>query len=99
MKYLIVEKERGLFLGAYKTYFLFAKNNIFPILKAPSFETESDAEYYIANYLKTDDKTYGIIQIDTDDKYVSIIDILKSGYSEYTHNMIDFMPMPSGAIH
>jgi hypothetical protein len=99
MRYLIVEKERGLFLGAYRDYYLFARNNIFPIGKAPSFDTEADAEYYIKNYLQSNDRVYGVIQIDTKGKYVSIIDILKAGYSEYTHNLIDFIPMPSEAIH
>ncbi len=99
MKYLIVEKDRGLFLGAYRNNFLFARNNIFPIVKAPSFDTEQDAEYYIENYLKTDERTYGIIQVQSKDKYVSVIDVIKAGYKEYTHNLIDFLPMDSEAIH
>ncbi len=99
MKYLIVEKDRGLFLGAYRNNFLFARNNIFPIVKAPSFDTEQDAEYYIENYLKTDGRTYGVIQVESKDKYVSVIDVIKAGYKEYTHNLIDFLPMDSEAIH
>lgn len=101
MRYLIVEKERGLFLGAYKQYFLFARNNIFPIVRAPSFESLEDAEYYIAAHLKKeeDDRTYGVIEVESKDRYVGIIDILKAGYKEYTHELIDFLPMQSEAIH
>jgi len=99
MKYLIVEKDRGLFLGAYRNNFLFARNNIFPIVKAPSFDSEEDAAYYIENYLKTTERTYGIIQVESKDKYVSVIDVIKAGYKEYTHNLIDFLPMDSEAIH
>jgi hypothetical protein len=46
-----------------------------------------------------DERDYGIIQVETKDKYVSIIDIIKAGYEEYTHNLIDFLPMDSEAIH
>jgi hypothetical protein len=99
MRYLIVEKNRGLFLGAYRNNFLFARHCVFPILRAPSFSTEEDAEYYIENYLKMNERDYGIIQVETKDKYVSIIDIIKAGYEEYTHNLIDFLPMDSEAIH
>jgi len=99
LKYLIVEKDRGLFLGAYKNIFLFARNNIFPVVKAPSFDSEEDAEYYIDNYLKMDERTYGIIKVQSKDKYVSVIDVIKAGYKEYTHNLIDFLPMDSEAIH
>lgn len=101
MRYLIVEKERGLFLGAYKNLFLFARSNIFPIVRAPSFESLQDAEYYIASYLKTenDGRTYGVIEVESKDKYVNVVDVIKAGYKEYTHDLIDFLPMQSEAIH
>jgi hypothetical protein len=99
MRYLIVEKDRGLFLGAYKEYFLFARNNIFPIVKAPSFNTLEEAELYIAYYLNETDRKYGVIEVDSKNKYVNIVDVLKAGYKEYTHNLIDFLPMQSEAIH
>ena len=99
MRYLIVEKEKGLFLGSFRTLYLFAKGNIFGIVKAPSFGTEVDAEYYIANYLPKEDAKYGVISVESKDKYVSIIDIIKAGYGEYTHDLIEFLPMQSEAIH
>jgi hypothetical protein len=68
-------------------------------VKAPSFDSEEDAAYYIENYLKTTERTYGIIQVESKDKYVSVIDVIKAGYKEYTHNLIDFLPMDSEAIH
>lgn len=99
MRYLIVEKDKGVFLGSVRSSFLFAKYNIFPVVKAPSFDSEASAEYYIENYLPKEDRQYGVIQIDVTDKYVSIVDIIKQGYAEYTHELIDFMPMQSEAIH
>jgi len=99
MRYLIVEKELGLFLGVYQNIFIFAKTNVFPIVKAPGFNSVEDAEYYIAKYFPKENKTYGVIDVETNDKYVNIIDVIKSGYKEYTYNLIDFIPMLSGAIH
>lgn len=99
MRYLIIEKDLGLFLGVYQGVFIFAKGNVFPIVKAPSFDSEQDAEYYIAKYFPKGGKTYGVIKVESKDKYVGVADILKAGYKEYTHEMIDFIPMISGAIH
>ena len=99
MRYLIVEKEKGLFLGSFRNAALFAKGNIFGIIKAPSFDTEADAEHYIANYLLKDERQYGVIAVDSKDKYVSIIDIIKQGFGAYTHELIDFLPMISEATH
>lgn len=99
MRYLIVEKELGLFLGVYQGVFIFAKDNSFPIIKAPGFDSPDDAEYYIAKYFPKENKKYGVIDVETNDKYVNIIDVIKSGYKEYTYNLIDFIPMLSGAIH
>lgn len=99
MRYLIVEKDRGIFLGSFKNISLFAKGNIFGITKAPSFETEDDAEYYIAHYLPKEERHYGVIEIKSGEKYIGIIDIIKQGYGEYTHNLIEFLPMQSEAIH
>lgn len=99
MRYLIIEKEKGLFLGAFRGKYLFAKNNIFPITKAPSFETLKEAEFYISSHLNTDEKEYGVIEVNAKDRYISIVEIIKQGYSEYTHEMIDFIPMLSEEIH
>lgn len=99
MRYLIVEKDRGIFLGSFKSISLFAKGNIFGITKAPSFEKEEDAEYYIGYHLPKEERQYGIIEIKSDEKYISIIDIIKQGYGEYTHDLIEFLPMQSESIH
>jgi hypothetical protein len=99
MRYLIVEKDRGLFLGSFKNIFLFAATSIFPVNKVPSFGTEADAEYYIATYLMDENSQYGVIQVESKDKYVHIIDIIKQGYGKYTHQLMDFIPMPSETIH
>ena len=99
MRYLIVEKELGLFLGFYRGIFMFAKDNIYPILKVPGFDTEEDAEYYIGRYFPKEDKQYGVISVETKTKYVSIVDVIKAGYKEHAHELIDFIPMQSEEVH
>lgn len=99
MRYLIVEKTRGLFLGMFRNYFLFAKDNVFAIAKVPSFNTENDALQYISENLSIDGAEYGVISVESKHKYVSIVDVIKQGYSEYTHDLIHFLPMQSEAIH
>jgi hypothetical protein len=99
MRYLVVEKELGLFLGVYQGIFIFAKNNVFPIIKSPGFDSEEDAEYYIGKYFPKKDKTYGVICIETKSRYVNIVDVIKSGYKEYVHDLVNFIPMYSEAIH
>lgn len=99
MRYLIVEKEKGLFLGFWRGLFLFAKDNIFSISRSPSFETQLEAEAFIANYLVQDGGTYGVITVESNEKYVPIIDVITQGYQDYTHELMDFIPMISTAIH
>lgn len=99
MRHLIIEKDLGVFLGYYKGFFLFAKDSILPITKAPSYDTIEEAEYYISQYLPKKDKKYGVITVDSKDRYINVIELIKQGYSNYTHNMIDHLPMLSESVH
>ena len=85
MRYTIVEEDLGFFLGALKNYGIFAKNDIFGLSKAFSFETRQDAEEFI--------------EIETDEKYIDVTDLLRRGYSKYTHGMMDSIEMISTEIH
>jgi hypothetical protein len=100
MRYLIIEKDKGLFLGTYRQVSLFAKNNIFAVVKVPSFSSEEEAFTYIELELAKDDtEKYGVIAVETNSRYVNIVDIIKQGYGDYTHNLIDCLPMISEEIH
>jgi hypothetical protein len=99
MRYLIIEKDRGLFLGTYREVSLFAKGNIFSIAKAPSFRSEDEAMSYIEHVLSHDKGGYGVIAINSNELYIGVIDIIKAGYGEYTHDLIDALPMISRSIH
>lgn len=103
MRYLIVEKTKGVFLGAYSIFALFAKNDKFGIVKAYSFSTKQDAEEYIEDSLKaslaSEGLEFSVIEIDSKDEYVKVEDIIKQGYGEYTHMMMDNLPMISESVH
>lgn len=99
MRYIIIEKDRGLFLGSAYQMHIFAKENIFNIVKVPSFDSEIKAMSYIAHSFGDDGYEYGVIAVEAKDKYVNIIDIIKQGYGEYTHNLMDLLPMVSESVH
>ncbi len=99
MRHLIIEKDLGLFLGYYKGIFLFAKESILPVTKSPSYDSVEEAEYYISQYLPKKDRKYGVVSVISKDKYVNVIELIKQGYSEYTHNMIDYLPMLTETMH
>ena len=99
MKHLIIEKDLGLFLGYYKGLFLFAKENMLPVTRAPSYDSIEEAEYYISQYLPKKDKKYGVISVVSKERYVNVIEIIKQGYADYTHSMINYLPMLTETIH
>ena len=99
MRYMIVDKEKGLFLGTLNDYHMFAKGNIFTVIKAPSFDTEEKAMTYIAYISKLGGFDLGVISLDTNQKYVNITEVIKQGYGDYTHDLINFLPMLSEEIH
>lgn len=99
MRYVIIEKEMGLFCGSIEKYAIFAKHDYIRIDKVVSFESEKDAVYCVENYLKKTGCKFSIKSIDTDKTYVPIVEIIKNGLGDYTHNMIDNLYMPSISIH
>ena len=108
MRYIILDKYMGVFLGTYsgsdlggedgRVYACFAANNPFGLTNACSFRTENAAKYFIrdtfAPHKRSDLKT---VPIETDSEFPSVVDIIKSGYADSTHDMIDGM-FPDGKI-
>lgn len=80
---------------------LFSGNNIFDLTKAAAFFSERDANEYMKAYIKRSSSGAFIAKIESDSKepYVDVIDLIKSGYGEYTHDMVDAIPMLSQHIH
>ncbi len=99
MRYTIAEEDLGFFLGAFKNHGVFAKNDVFGLSKAFSFETKRDAQEFIDEYMNGDEKNFFVIEIATNDKYIDVTELLKNGYAKYTHAMIDSIQMISTEIH
>jgi hypothetical protein len=99
MRYAIVEEDLGFFLGAFQKFGVFAKTDVFGLHKAFSFDSEEEANAFINEYLGRDRGVWSVVWIETNDKYIDIIDLLKSGYGKYTHQMMDGIAMISTSIH
>lgn len=99
MRYAIIEEDLGFFLGAYQKFGVFAKTDVFGIHKAYSFKTEKEANSFLNKSLGKDRGDWLVVGINTDEKYIDVVHLLKSGYGRYTHNMIDSLPMYSQEIH
>jgi hypothetical protein len=82
-----------------KTYAIFAKENPFGISSAASFSSKEDAEYYMNNYLSKIHEDLKIVSVETDRKHISATELIKSGFGDYTHDMMDNLPMISDEVH
>jgi len=82
---------------------LFSSHNVFDITKAAAFPTEKDAKVYLHRYIGRRCPDAFVAPIETDDMafapYVDVVDIIRAGYSEYTEDMVDALPMQSQHIH
>ena len=99
MRFIIVEEEKGVFLGAYNKFAVFAENDALGMTKAFSFDTRLQAQRYIDKAFEKDDNAYKIIEIDAKVIYVKVEDIIRQGYGKYTHYLMDNIPMKSQAVH
>ena len=99
MRYAIIEEDLGFFLGAFQKYGVFAKTDTFGLSKAFAFDEEKEANSFIDEYLGRDRGDWNVVGIETDDKHIDVVDLIKSGYEKYTHQMIDSLPMQSFEIH
>ena len=99
MRYLIVEEKKGLFLGAYNKFAMFAENDSLGMTKAFSFASKLKAQRYIDSAFEKDDSVYKVIEIESNHTYIKVEDVIRQGYGEYTHYLMDNIPMKSEAIH
>lgn len=107
MRYVIVDRKEGVFLGTHIdetldpegiVFVLWAKDNVFSCSKAYSFGDYEEAQIFAETTLKRWPRAR-IAKVNSEDKYVDIVDLLKGGYGEYTFDMVDCLPMGSDTIH
>jgi hypothetical protein len=98
-RYIVIEKNLGVFVGAFDKYAVYAKNDIFGLDRVASFPTRDKAEECVRDYLNKDGKEFDVVEIDTQNGWVMVTDIIRGGYGKYTHRMMDNIPMISTQIH
>lgn len=110
MRYVILDKREGVFLGTHIdysrdvdegdeiVYVLWAKDNVFSVTKAYSFQKREEARLFADTTLRRWPRAQ-VVGIDTDEKYVDVVDLLKQGYADYTYDMVDCIPCPSETVH
>jgi hypothetical protein len=101
MKFIIICEERGVFIGTHQGMAFFSKLKSFGAYKAYAFDGFEEAEKYAETYLSGEEKefVYYFPCFETDEKYVSLVDIIKAGYAEYTGDMLLGMPVESELIN
>lgn len=107
MRYVICDDREGVFLGTHVdttedpegiVYVLWSRDNVFNCSKAYSFENKEDAIIFTETTLRRWPKAQVKLVL-SEEKYVDIVDLIKCGLADYTHDMIDCLPMPSEQIH
>lgn len=96
MRYIVIEKNKGIFLGSHKSIQVFSNELIFPIVKACSFSSLDEVNN-ILGFIEGD--YLFIAEIDYHLRYVPIDILIKSGYSDYIEEMLLYLPVNSFSIH
>lgn len=110
MRYVIIDEEMGVFLGTHRMpapggngilsiMRIFSKNDMFGISRAYSFDTKREAFKYMQAFLIEDYPLCKVAEIHSDGQYVDVVDLIKSGFTQYTHDMVDALPMYNETIH
>lgn len=99
MRYIIIEKSMGVFLGSYTVFAIFAKNEKFGITKAVSFNTRKEAQAFIEAFLNKENTEFDVVEIDSKDHLVRVEDIIRAGYGQYTYELLNNLSTPSESIH
>lgn len=98
-RYLLINKEMGVFLGTYLKFVLFSKTGAPDIVKAYSFKDEESAIKFAKIGTEMNEEEYFVAPIESDDKYVHVVDLIKAGYGDHVYGMIDNIEMISYQVH
>jgi hypothetical protein len=95
---VLIEKDRGVFIGAFSGYAIFSKDPI-GLSRAYAFKSTEIAKDFVSVSLKHFANNTIYVELDLKEEYASCVDLIKAGYGEYVHHMIDGLYMPSEEIH
>lgn len=83
-----------------RSYAMFASDNPLSIPVALSFDNLNEAEGYIKDaFSGVKDLKLMPVPIKTNNHYADVVDIIKSGYGDFTFDMMDGLPEVSDQIH
>jgi hypothetical protein len=101
MRYAIICEERGIFIGTSQGFAFFSKLDCFGAYKAYGFSSFEEAEKYADSVLSNDTNNFifHFPAFETDEKYIPLVDFIKSGYEKYTGDMLLGMPCENELIH
>lgn len=104
-RYIIIDQNRGVFLGTYtdedvaedpnaetsdKRYALFASNNPFYITKACSFKSKTMAQAYIKDvFAPRRWEELAALPVESEQEYPDVVELIKSGYGDHIYDMLD----------
>jgi hypothetical protein len=108
MRYVILDPQHGIFLGTHTSkafdpsgsiLSLWSRYNVFALTRAYSFDTKHEASMYLDHYLYEDFPDCFVATVNTDEKYIDVVDLLKCGLGSFTYDMMDGLPMQNQSIH
>ena len=84
-----------------RSFALFAKDNPFSIHRACSFASVEEAQRFIKDSFGKTAKNLKLdaFPVETTTYYPDIVDLIKSGYSQHTFDMLDGIESPSKKMH
>jgi len=99
MKFIIICEQRGVFIGTYQGMAFFSKMKSFGAYKAYAFDGFEEAENYANMILGGEEHIFYFPCFETDEKYISVVDIIKCGYGDYTGDMLLGMPLENEYVN
>jgi len=105
-RFLILDEKLGVYLGSYdasifediiditqsanKRYAAFAGCNPFGVVHGLTFDDTQQAEIFMYSTFPKDVFTVKVVSIEMESEVASVIDIIRAGYGDYTHDMLDY---------
>jgi hypothetical protein len=102
MRFVIVSKIYGAYIGSMNNLAIFAKRNDIGAYKLASFSSVTTAKEYVNNYLSFEDNSdedYFYVMVETNEKYISCVEMIRLGYQNEIGTMVLNLPTPSVALH
>jgi len=94
-RYILICSQRGVFLGCDSHYAYFSRYNPLEAWRAASFSSaEAALEFCKETLTQMPGCTFSVGEVETKDKYVSVVDMIRAGYADAVGDM--FMHLPTG---